>query len=183
MPSTLGISEVHSRNTSGVQATRCCSVPRFSCAKAGDPANSSAAIITGCSAPAPRTRARNPAIFESTSPMARPVSPDRAFHLVPRVHNSRQHLKVRFPQERLDRRRVQVRAVGYRPRSDCARRCGRRATLTSLYFVCRDFRHHLLTNWSRKKHSCEDAECRSHVWGLRAVTIILDLIAVRLRYS
>ena len=66
MRSTLGISQKHSRNTSGAHAIRCCSVPRFSCAKADDPTNSSAAIASGCHAPARRISG-NLAIFEWTS--------------------------------------------------------------------------------------------------------------------
>jgi hypothetical protein len=43
--------------------------PRFSCANAEDPVTSSAAIVSGCTVPARRIRARNPAIFESFSPI------------------------------------------------------------------------------------------------------------------
>jgi len=72
MRSTWGMSQKHSRNTSGVQASRCCSVPRFSCAQTEDPANSSAAVVSGCNAPARRIRARDPAMFDRALP-SRPI--------------------------------------------------------------------------------------------------------------
>src|SRR6516165_6909901 len=80
MRSTLGISQKHSRNTSGAHAIRCCSVPRFSCAKAEDPTNSRVAIASGCHAPTRRISG-NLASFESTSTIGAlpscPIEPPR----------------------------------------------------------------------------------------------------------
>src|SRR6516225_7398854 len=73
MRSTLGISQEHSRNTSGVQATRCSSVPRFSCANAEDPVTNSAAIVSRRTAPARRIRTHDPAHLPSRLARSSPL--------------------------------------------------------------------------------------------------------------